>query len=57
MREIQIVWTVVAAILIVGIGAWAWSGKRKKDFEEASRLPLEEDDELIPPPPGKSESK
>jgi cytochrome c oxidase cbb3-type subunit 4 len=36
---------VVTAILIVaflgGVG-WAWSSRRKHDFDEAARLPLEE---------------
>jgi len=30
-------------ILFVGIVAWAWSARRRKDFEEAARLPLEDD--------------
>ncbi len=39
--------TIVLIIAFLGTWAWAWSKKRKKDFEEASRLPLEED----PAPP------
>ena len=27
----------------VGIFLWAWSKKRKPEFEQAARLPLEED--------------
>ena len=37
---------IVTAILIVlfaGIVAWAWSHRRRADFEAASKLPLEED--------------
>jgi cytochrome c oxidase cbb3-type subunit 4 len=37
---------VVTAILLVAflaIVAWAWSKKRKKDFDAASRQPLERD--------------
>ena len=37
-------WTVVLVILFVAIVVWAWSGKRKKTFEQAARMPLEEDD-------------
>ncbi len=33
-------------ILFLAMVAWAWSSRRKKDFDEAARLPL--DDE----PPG-----
>ncbi|MCC7122218.1 MAG: cbb3-type cytochrome c oxidase subunit 3 [Gammaproteobacteria bacterium] len=39
-------WTVVVGVLMVGIGLWAWSGAKKADFEAASRIPLEADDEL-----------
>ena len=43
---VQSVWTVLAFVLFVGIVVWAWSGARKKDFEKASRMPLEDDDDL-----------
>lgn len=37
--------TILLLILVfIGIVAWAWSAKRKKAFDEAARLPL--DDEL-----------
>jgi cytochrome c oxidase cbb3-type subunit IV len=36
--------TVVALITFLGIVAWAWSSRRKADFEAAARLPLDEDD-------------
>ncbi|MBT8069113.1 MAG: cbb3-type cytochrome c oxidase subunit 3 [Gammaproteobacteria bacterium] len=32
----------------IGLWAWAWSRKRQSAFEEASRLPLEEDNGQIP---------
>ena len=41
---VQAVWTVVAMAFFIGIVIWAWSGNRKKDFDEASRLPLDDDD-------------
>ncbi|MGY6519840.1 MAG: cbb3-type cytochrome oxidase subunit 3 [Lysobacteraceae bacterium] len=36
---------ITAALIVAFIGAWIWafSAKRKTDFEEASRLPLEDD--------------
>jgi len=43
---VQAVWTVVAMAFFIGIVIWAYSGKRKKDFDEASRLPLDDDDEI-----------
>lgn len=40
--------TVIVLIVFIGIVAWAWSSNRKQDFDEASRLPLD-DDEPTPP--------
>lgn len=37
--------TVMVMITFVVIVIWAWSGKRKQDFEEAARLPLDENPE------------
>lgn len=37
--------TLILLILFIGVVIWAWSGKRKASFDEASRLPLDEDDE------------
>ena len=34
-------WTVAMIAVFAAIVAWAWSGRRKRDFEEAARLPLE----------------
>lgn len=39
--------TVAALITFLGIVAWAWSSRRRADFEAASRLPLDEDDNDI----------
>ncbi|MEZ5473658.1 MAG: CcoQ/FixQ family Cbb3-type cytochrome c oxidase assembly chaperone [Steroidobacteraceae bacterium] len=32
-------------ILFLALVAWAWSGKRKEQFDRAARRALEEDDE------------
>jgi cytochrome c oxidase cbb3-type subunit 4 len=32
----------------IGLWIWAWSRKRKETFREASMLPLEEDNGIIP---------
>ena len=48
-------YTLLMLILFVGIWAWAWSRNRKEAFEEASMLPLEEDDGRIPTQDGKNE--
>jgi cytochrome c oxidase cbb3-type subunit 4 len=36
--------TLILMLAFLGIVFWAYSKNRKKDFEEASRLPLEEGD-------------
>lgn len=42
---------VTAILLIAFIGGvlWAWSSKRKREFEQAARLPLDEDSGLRAP--------
>lgn len=42
---LQGIWTVVALAAFAGIVAWAWSRRARKGFDEAARLPLEEDRE------------
>lgn len=37
------IWTVVLFAVFIGIVWWAWSGRRKMDFEAAARLPLDDD--------------
>jgi cytochrome c oxidase cbb3-type subunit 4 len=44
MTTIQIIWTVVAFAVFVGIVIWAYSSKQKQRFSEAARLPLDDDD-------------
>jgi cytochrome c oxidase cbb3-type subunit 4 len=41
------VYTVVAFLTFLGIVGWAYSGARRARFEEAARLPF--DDEELPP--------
>ena len=35
--------TAVIFFAFMGIWVWAWSSRRKQDFEESAALPLEED--------------
>ena len=35
--------TLLAFIAFIGIVVWAWSGRRRKRFAEAARIPFEED--------------
>ncbi len=38
-------WTAAMLVVFAAIVGWAWSGRRRRDFEEAARLPLEEAEE------------
>ena len=41
---IQSIWTLVVLVLFVGIVIWAWSGKRKQEFDEAANIPFDGED-------------
>jgi cytochrome c oxidase cbb3-type subunit 4 len=46
--DINVLRGIIAAVSLVvflGIVIWAWSGRQRKRFEEASRLPFTERDE------------
>lgn len=43
MNLMRALWTAVLFVVFIGIVWWAWSGRRKADFEAAARLPLEDD--------------
>jgi len=40
---IQSIWTIVIMVTFLGIVAWAYSGKRKSAFDEAARLPFDDE--------------
>jgi len=44
---LQSAWTVVVMVLFLGIVIWAYSDRNKKDFDEASRLILDEEEDKI----------
>lgn len=49
--DINVLRGVILLVLMfcfVGLWVWAWSRKRKRAFHEASMLPLEEDNGVIP---------
>jgi cytochrome c oxidase cbb3-type subunit 4 len=43
---VQSIWTVVVLVVFLGVVAWAYSSKRQSEFDEAARLPLEDDDSV-----------
>jgi cytochrome c oxidase cbb3-type subunit IV len=36
--------TAVLMVLFVGVCIWAWSARRRPQFDRAARMPLEDDD-------------
>jgi cytochrome c oxidase cbb3-type subunit IV len=38
--------TAILIVLFLGVCVWAYSSRRRKQFDEAARLPLEEDHEV-----------
>jgi len=42
-------WTVLLMVVFIGIVVWAYSSKRKTDFDEAARLAIDDDDEMTQP--------
>jgi cytochrome c oxidase cbb3-type subunit 4 len=43
------VFTALLLVVFIGIVVWAYSSRRRSTFEDAARLPLEEDSGAIPP--------
>ncbi len=41
---IQALWSIIVLITFLGIVVWAYSRKRKPDFDEAARLPFDDDE-------------
>ena len=39
----QSLWTIVVMVTFLGIVVWAFSSKRKSAFDEAARLPFEDE--------------
>jgi cytochrome c oxidase cbb3-type subunit IV len=45
MTTFQIIWTLLAFGIFVGIVIWAYSARQKDRFDEAANLPLNDDRE------------
>lgn len=43
---VQSIWTIVVMVIFFGIILWAFSRKRKPEFDDAARLPLDDDDSV-----------
>ena len=43
VNDMRAAWTLLSFLAFVGIAVWAYSGRRKQRFDEAARLPLDDD--------------
>lgn len=43
INDLRVMVTVLAFASFIGIVVWAWSGRRQAAFDEAARLPLDEE--------------
>lgn len=48
VNDLRAVWTLLSFLAFVGIAVWAYSSWPKRRFEEAARLPLDDDQPLAP---------
>ncbi len=54
INDIRAYFSVVMFALLIGIYLWAWSKKRKQDFNEAANLPFDEPEQPAPLKPKNS---
>ncbi len=43
LNDLRMVVTVITFLTFIGIVAWAYSGRRRKDYESAARMALDDD--------------
>ena len=44
LNDLRSIFTVIMFVTFIGIWIWAWSGRRRKEFDEAANLPFAEKD-------------
>jgi cytochrome c oxidase cbb3-type subunit 4 len=49
LNDLRSLWTVLSFAAFLAIVVWAYSGKRKARFDEAARLPLDDDRDGLDP--------
>ncbi len=48
INDLRSILTVLGLLAFLGIVGWAYSDRRKETYEAAARLPLDDDDEMVP---------
>lgn len=49
-------WTFLILVIFILIVAYVWSGKRRKHFEDAGRIPFDDDEEANDQKAGKDQT-
>ena len=45
INDLRIIATVLSFVMFISIVVWAYSGKRKRAFDEAAALPIDDEDQ------------
>jgi len=53
LNDARVLMTLVALVTFVCIVAWAYSGRRRQDFDKAARMALEDEEPIEPNRSGK----
>ncbi len=48
INDLRSLTTVLMLVIFVGVVWWAYSARTKASFEEAARLPLDDDSDVVP---------
>ena len=48
INDLRSIITVLAFLALMGIVWWAYSDRRKQTYDEAARLPLDDDSPMVP---------
>jgi len=57
INDLRSIFTVLALLAFVGIVWWAYSDRRKKTYDEAAMLPLDDDSQFVPSAPQVTENQ
>ncbi|MCM2308216.1 MAG: CcoQ/FixQ family Cbb3-type cytochrome c oxidase assembly chaperone [Sulfuritalea sp.] len=57
INDLRSLFTVLAFIAFISIVWWAYSDRRKKTYDEAAMLPLDDDSQFVPQVPENQERK
>jgi len=53
LNDARVLITLVALVTFIGIVVWAYSGSRKKSFDKAARMALDDEEPIEPNRSGK----